>query len=300
MYMTKPVAIIIINYKMEWLTVSFVKNELSRIEYPHKIIIINNEATITSNSFLSAELGAAVIEDVSNIPQDQCNTVVLSSIVNLGFAKANNLGAAFCQKWFSPDYILFSNNDIQIKDLNVIDSLIGILCDLPDVGVVGPKVIGLDGIEQSPFPYTSFWVRHVWRHWSSLFYSLNKRIEKFNIDYPQKAKEGYHYYVMGSFFMVRASDFYNCGMFDPTTFLYAEEMILAERMRAIGKLVYYYPDVTVVHAHGKTTKKYMCGSINDVLFESECYYYRKYKKVSKFQLVLGRMTHGLLKRLKKN
>ena len=73
---------------------------------------------------------------------------------------------------------------------------------------------------------------------------------------------------MGSFLLVKAFDFYNCGMFDSHTFLYAEEPILAERMAAIGKRVYYYPDSEVIHEHGVTTSKFAKDKRSEWQFES--------------------------------
>ena len=59
--------------------------------------------------------------------------------------------------------------------------------------------------------------------------SLKRKQMRFNLNYAQNAQEGYHYKVMGSFFMLRAKDFFDCGEMDPHTFLFAEETILTER-----------------------------------------------------------------------
>ena len=99
---------------------------------------------------------------------------------------------------------------------------------------------------------------------------------------------------MGAFFVVRAVDLYKCGLFDPNTFLYMEEEILSERMKSIDKGAYYYPEVTVIHAHGVSTKKYIKNKMNNILFESEYYYYRKYMHTNLFLLYLGRITCHLV------
>ena len=62
---------------------------------------------------------------------------------------------------------------------------------------------------------------------------------------------------MGSFFIVKTQDFINCGMMDPNTFLYAEEIILSEKLKKINKQVYYFPSVTVLHEHGQTTSMHL-------------------------------------------
>lgn len=288
-------SIIIVNYKNEDLTINFVNKELSKIQIPHITVVVNNEASEESNSQLCQALNAQVVTsgyDDSDIVSD---IFILPSDENLGFAKGNNLGVIFSKKYFKPKYYLFANNDIQITDTKVVEKLISKLDTLNDAGIIGPQVIGLDGENQSPYPYRSFWDSHIWIYWSTFVYSKQKKIRKFEIDYPERAKEGFHYYVMGSFFLVRASDFYDCGMFDPSTFLYAEEMILSERMRNIGKKVFYYPGTNVIHAHGLTTKKFGGNKINDWMFESECYYYKTYRGVKTPLICLAKLTRALMK-----
>lgn len=288
-----PLSIVIINYRQEALTIRFVKNELSKIQLPHKTVIVNNSANRESNEFLCQELGAVLVDDSSNIDKGK-EVFVLPFSDNLGFAKGNNQGAEFCRKRFDPVYILFTNNDILIKGNDTVEKLIQKIEEHPEVGIIGPKVIGLDGKLQSPFPYTSYWRRHIWMYWSTLFYSTEKKKKVFQLDYQEKAQEGFHYYVMGSFFIVRASDFYKCGMFDSHTFLYAEEPILSERMAAIGKSVYYYPSSEVIHEHGVTTNKFAKGKMSDWQFESENYYYRTYKHTCWLLIFMGFVTHWLL------
>lgn len=288
-------SIIIVNYRNEDLTINFVKKELSKIKIPHVTVIVNNEATDESNSKLCQALNAQLVTSNYVGNESLCNIFIISSEDNLGFAKGNNLGVYFSKKNFQPEYYLFTNNDIQITDVEVVEKLISKLNIIDAAGIIGPRVVGLDGKNQSPYPYRSFWYRHIWIYWSSFIYSKQKKIQKFEIDYPDRAEEGFHYYVMGSFFVVRACDFYKCGMFDPATFLYAEELILSERMRIIGKKVYYYPGTYVIHAHGQTTKKYGGDRINDWLFESECYYYKAYMGVKPPLIFIAKVTRILLK-----
>ena len=116
--------IVTINYRQEELTIRFVKNELSKIQLPHKTIIVNNSATIGSNHLLCKELNATLVEDINEETDTQRDTFVISSIDNLGFARGNNLGAEFCRKWFASEYILFTNNDIRLISNDIAERLI--------------------------------------------------------------------------------------------------------------------------------------------------------------------------------
>ena len=297
--MSALLCVIIVNYKMEALTSKFVKNELVKVAIPHKTVIVNNAATKESDAALCKSLNATVINENENKNIDFNNDVfVISSAENLGFARGNNLGAEFCRKAFDPYYILFTNNDIKLSENNVVGKLLEKLHVTPEAGVIGPRVIKADGTEQSPCCYLSCWDREVVKHWSFFFLSKKKQTRRFHLDYAENAHEGFHYFVLGCFFIVRAKDFYNCGMFDSSTFLYAEEKILAERMKAIGKGIYYDPSVSVIHAHGSTTKKYAKNKILKWQKDSNLYYYRVYRHTPNRVLFMAKLTNSLV-RLKK-
>jgi GT2 family glycosyltransferase len=62
-----------------------------------------------------------------------------------------------------------SNTDITFKDKNVVDVLIQKLKTLPDnVAVIGPRVVGLDGKDQSPHSKIPFKRFFAWRLFSFL------------------------------------------------------------------------------------------------------------------------------------
>lgn len=88
-------------------------------------------------------------------------------------------------------------------------------------------------------------------------------------------------------------------MMDEHTFLFAEEMILSERMAAIGKKVYYDPEVSVIHAHGATIKKSMPSrKMANIQFKSNAYYYHHYRKVSNLEIAIGRLVLNMMRIVK--
>jgi GT2 family glycosyltransferase len=288
---TVMLSIVIVNYKNEQRTVRYIREELIKVTTPHVVVVVNNSATDASNQALVDGLEGALVTDVSFLPEGVSNIFVLPHTDNLGFARGNNLGAEFSIKHFSISHFLFSNNDIVLSDSDVVERLIEKLGDLPDVALIGPRILGLDGKNQSPEPYVPFWNRYVWLYWSSLLFSTQKKVSLFRLDYPQKAEEGEHYKLMGAFFIVRAADFFKCGMMDPNTFLFAEEVILAERMAGIGKKNYYYPSVKIFHEHSETISNHLdCRKKAWIQFQSESYYYRTYKKVSSLSIAIGKFS----------
>lgn len=290
--------VVIVNYKNEELTIRYVKDELSKINLEYNIVIVNNEATKYSNGVLCEALNAILVENVELAPGNNL-CYVISCPVNLGFAKANNLAATFSFLHLKNQILLFSNNDIQIIDNEICERLIEKLKADPHIGMIGPKVVGLNGEYQSPEPFRSFLDRYCWMYLSTPFLSKEKKKQRFKINYAANAEEGYHYKVMGSFFMLRTRDFMECGMMDPHTFLYAEEIILSERLKKIGKGVYYLPTVSVIHAHGGTTSKTLGHKgINRHLLESETYYYKTYIKTPSWKIFFGRVVYKTINIIK--
>jgi len=292
------IAILIVNYKDEERTISYIKEEISKVQSPCIIVVINNAATNESDAILLNKLDAVLVTDIYLKPiKSKC--YVISHSDNPGFAKGNNIGAEFSMKHFEITHFVITNNDIRFLNNDVVERLIEKLDSLTHVGMIGPQIIGLDGKKQSPEPYFTFWNRYIWMYWLTPFLSSTKKIKIFKLDYSQEAMEGEHYKIMGSFFIVKALDFKNCGMMDSNTFLYAEEMILSERLKGINKKVYYCPKVAVIHEHGQTINQHF-NSVKSMRlqFSSECYYYQTYLRVSSFSIFLGKLSLNTYIKLK--
>lgn len=273
------IGIVVINFGNPERTIRFVREECSKVKAEHRVVVVDNGSGAATEDKLRADLSG--FADI--IPARE----------NLGFAKGNNLGAEYAIKQ-GADYILFVNNDIVFTDPDMADRLAAKLAELPEAGMIGPKVVGLDGRLQSPSPLLPFSRRHLLPYWGKLVYSKETLRRKMLSDYSQTAPEGFCDYVSGCCFLVPVSAFTDAGMFDPATFLYGEEMILSARMKAIGRRVYYYPAVSVLHEHGATTRRlYEKKRIRRMKFESEAYYYRTYEGTPSWKIFLGRFTLGL-------
>jgi len=278
------IGVIVINYHSEEKTIFFVKNELSKISSPYAVVIVDNDST---------EDGLTRLMDAFKDSPSQ-HVFVVPSKENLGFAKGNNLGVEVAINQFNPEVLLFANNDISLMSDDVVDKMADKLRAVPEAGAIGPKVVGLDGKLQSPERFFSFWERHVALNLASLVMTKRRKAEVFKEDYAEKAEEGFHYRVSGSFFMITTSAWSSCHGMDSATFLYAEEMILSERLKRIGKGVYYYPEVAVLHEHGTTTRKYYDAvAIREMRFRSDMYYYKTYIGTPSWQFRIAEFTYKL-------
>ena len=271
--------IVIVSYRSDDLTVRFVKEELSRVRMPYTLVVVDNGATEEEAAALQLRIPEAYV----------------MAAENGGFARGNNLGAAWLSEHGGVDQILFTNNDIHLCSDDVVERLSGKLAANPEIGAIGPEVVGTDGKRQSPEPYIGIWDRFVWMYVSTLFLSREKKEKRFRLDYPEKAQEGFHYKLMGSFLLVDAEAFFSAGMFDGNTFLYAEEPILSERFSAIGRRMYFYPAVRVVHEHGTTIRRSVRRRDADLLqWRSMAYYYRRYRGVSRFSIAVSGLFYRMI------
>lgn len=287
-------AVIIVSYKSNEQTAGFVLNELSRVALPHKVIIVNNGAAQGDSDALALATGARLCT-AGGTADGSADIYVIDNPENSGFARGNNIGARFAIDALGADKLLFSNNDISLLDEDAVEQMSDLLDKVPEAGIVGPRIVGLDGHLQSPEPYLSFARRHIWMYLCTPFISKKKKRKIFKFDYSETAAEGFHYKLMGSFFMVRSSDFVRCAMMDEGTFLYSEEPILTERMASIGLKPYYLPSVAVLHQHSKTISSTFDSRKQDALqFESEVYYYAKYRRVGKMQVFVARLIRKIL------
>lgn len=271
--------IVVVSYHSDDRTVSFVTKELPKIRVPFKVVIVDNGA--------SPEEAEALAKRLPNVKVLRAE--------NGGYAKGNNLGAEWLRENVSPEYILFSNDDISIRSESLMEVLLDRCVHHPEIGAIGPEVVGLDGVRQSPEPYIGLWKRYFWMYVSSLFLSRERKRRVFDLDYPSRAQEGVHHKLSGSFILVDAASFFQAGMFDEQTFLYAEENILSERLSAIGRTCWFCPSVRVVHEHGKTINDHFRDKSRSLLqYDSMAYYYRAYKGYSRFETVVVRILFRII------
>ena len=277
---TGPVlGIVVVSYHSDDRTVSFVLEELPRIRVPYQVVVVDNGASQEEADALAGRL-----------PR-----VKVLRAENGGYAKGNNLGAEWLRENFAPAHILFSNDDIRIPPGFPMEVLLETCRLHPEIGAIGPEVVGTDGRRQGPEPYMGLWKRYFWMYLSTLFLSREKKRRVFRLDYAAAAQEGPHYKLSGSFVLVDAASFFQAGRFDEQTFLYAEENILSERLSAMGRKCRFCPSARVVHEHGRTINDHFRERSRALMqYDSMAYYYRTYKGYSRFETGLARLLFRLI------
>ena len=286
------VGVVVVSYKSNQLTIDFLHRELANIDVPLVCCVVCNAATREDICEIAEKTGAEVCTEESDVKDaGQGAIYLIPSTENLGFAKGNNLGVEFLQRNFDCDYVLFSNNDIEIKSTDCVSTLISRLNENAEIGAIGPRILSLDGSDQLPHDgYVSIYRQIGW-HLLPFLRKKQKPGSNIQISSEPSRSSGFTYWTQGSFFVMRMKDFVEVGMFDPNTFLYAEEPILAEKLKQIGTRFYYENSVSVLHYEGGTiVKQHGSRKSEYMVMESNCYYYRKYLHYNPLLVWLYRMT----------
>ena len=180
------------------------------------------------------------------LPTEFPTVKYLRSEKNLGFAKANNLGA----QGASGDYLLLLNSDARLK-AESLRLAVEWMNAHPECGIAGAQLLNPDGSRQNSianFPTLAT---------ELLNKSLLRRL--FPSRYPGKEQrfagpvevES----VVGAFMLVRGEAWKAIGGFDERYFFFLEETDFCLATRRAGWKIFHLPQVEVWHEQGKSAKQ---------------------------------------------
>lgn len=162
---------------------------------------------------------------------------------NTGYARANNQGI----KKSVGEYLLLLNNDTLVHK-DALQNLLEFAKNTPDAGVVGTRLLNIDGSLQKScyhFPTIKNAIKEYWFGHKGLF-------EKFApIGNEPAAVDS----VVGAAFLITPEARKKVGMLDERYFAYFEDIDYCRQTWKRGLRVYYLPDAIITHYHGATFKK---------------------------------------------
>lgn len=237
------VSVIIVNYHSEELIKACVKTvneKTTGLEF--EIIIVDNAG------------GQEALDQLQTIESEHIR--IISSDSNLGFGKANNLGASYAEG----KYLFLLNPDTELIN-NAVKILYDYSEEHPDTGIAGGNLYSKDG---NPVPsfcmeYDTLKNERKDSSWSEII--LSKVREKTNS--KRKVKKQFNdtnvpmevAYIFGADMFMKKSVFDSANGFDPDFFMYAEEEELTRRIAAMGYNVICVPQAKIIHLEGATTSE---------------------------------------------
>jgi GT2 family glycosyltransferase len=220
---------------------------------------------------------------------DQLTSVVLLQIPdNRGFARGNNVGIQFVLNATKSRYVLVLNNDAALQE-DALPLLVSALEGEPDAGLAGPRLLDANDGSEWQWPVKnrlSFdTVLIVFTGLNRLFRGTRIYLAKFE----RSSKQVPVYAIPGSCMLFTRKAIEDIQHFDPATFLYWEEFIVAEKLLAHGYLTLYVPACRVVHKLGASTRKLGARKFVENM-RSETYFFSKYGKFSAHQILVLSMV----------
>lgn len=239
------------------------------------IVTYNSEKTIEEClQSVGSQIETIVVDNnstdsTSDIVKKFTSVKLIQNKENLGFGKANNIGV----KNSTGDYLFFLNPDC-IVEKNTIEKLCDYLDKNLEAAVVGPKLLNQKGDiqrELSPFPTVLSQALILLRlHRLPFFQDIV--YPNYNFERTQEAE-----HLMGAALMVRKEIFEKVGGFDPGFFLWFEETDLLKRIKETGSKIIYYPEASVTHLVGQSTRQLNFLTKQTIWNKSLLYYFKKHK-----------------------
>jgi N-acetylglucosaminyl-diphospho-decaprenol L-rhamnosyltransferase len=226
------------------------------------------------------------LELIADLPANK-----IQSSRNGGFGFGCNLGAAAGDA----PYVLFLNPDARI-DERELRTMTAVLGSEPEVGIVGPRIVGTDGaLFHSMRRYQrvgSTWATALFLHRVFTHAAWANEIIRAPEAYDRPA---YPEWVSGACMLVRRSVLESIGGFDERFFLYGEDMDLCARAHSAGYRVRYEPTVQVLHEGGGSAPR---TSLYAVLARSRMLFARRHAgplsaALQYLGLTAGAITHVL-------
>ncbi|HYC40096.1 MAG TPA: glycosyltransferase family 2 protein [Chitinophagaceae bacterium] len=264
------VSIVIINYNTFSLTsdcIRSLKRETRGLNY--ELILVDNASTETDSwLFLQA------FPDIK----------LIKSPVNGGFAHANNLGIAQA----AGKYILLLNSDTLLTEDSISRS-VEFCKTLPDAGVLGCRMVYPDGEIQ----YTARRFRGIGWELLDLF-----RFIPYMMPYHRRSR-----LMLGKYFRHDETvqcDWLNGAFFlfekellgllpgkklDERFFMYGEDQLWCEQIRALGRRNYFFAGTTIIHIGGGSTDPQRRLALRKIMIRNELAIMRARKGTGIYYLV---------------
>lgn len=163
---------------------------------------------------------------------------------NIGYGAAANRGASGADG----EYLVVANPDI-IWTPGSLDRLVAAAERWPGAAAVGPAIVTLDGHlypSSRALPSLGRGIGHALFGW---FWPANPWTRSYRRETGEPV-EGETGWLSGSCLLLRREAFEAVGGFDPTYFMFFEDVDLCERLAAAGWRVVYAPDAEVRHVGG--------------------------------------------------
>ena len=227
-----PVRVVVVTYSPGDALTDFLSSLKTATTAPYDVVLADNGSTDGAPE-------AAVAPGVSLLPTGG----------NLGYGRAANAGAVGATE----EWLVVANPDV-VWSPGSLDELLDAGSRWPAAGCLGPAIRTPDGRlypSARAFPSLGRGVGHAVLGW---WWPANPWTRSYRSEVG-KPVEGPTGWLSGSCMLLRRSAFEAVGGFDPSYFMYCEDMDLCRRLGEAGFQNIYVPSAVVTHTGGHATSR---------------------------------------------
>ena len=235
----KKISIIIVNYNVQYFLEVCLHSVIRACKgIDAEIIVVDNNSVDGSNEMVK-----------SKFPSVQ----LIENKDNKGFSKANNQAVAIAKG----EYILFLNPDTVLPE-DFFSKTLDYLDRHPNVGALGPRLIDGKGNfapdSKKSFPTLSVAIFKTTG--LNKIFSRSPTINKYYAVHIQEHEIAPVEVLSGCCMFLRSSLLPIIGeAFDEDYFMYCEDVDLSFRVQQAGFLNIYFPETSIIHYKGESTRK---------------------------------------------
>lgn len=173
---------------------------------------------------------------------------------NIGFGAANNRAFQACAARY---YFALNRDTLIPENSRTVARIVAFMDEHPRVGVMGPKLLNLDGSLQYScyrFDWPSILIKPLKQiNWDEKYAWVRKYTDRLLMkDYDHNALRPVDW-VLGAALIVRHEAMQEVGWFDDRFFAYLEDCDWCRSMWEKHWSVYYVPEIVIMHAHARTS-----------------------------------------------
>ncbi len=186
------------------------------------------------------------------------NVYLIENRENVGFSKANNQAIHQAKG----QYVLLLNPDTVVEE-DTFSKTIDFMETHPEAGGLGVKMIDGKGnfLPESKRGLPTPWVAFCKMFGLSRLFPKSEKFGRYHLSFLDENQTHEVDVLAGAFMLLRMETLHKTGLLDETFFMYGEDIDLSYRITKSGYKNFYFPETTIIHYKGESTKK---GSLNYV------------------------------------
>ncbi|MFA6482916.1 MAG: glycosyltransferase, partial [Bacteroidales bacterium] len=243
----KPIriSVIIVSYNVKFFLEQCLKSVYrAGKDIPMEVFVVDNN---------SADGSCVMVKNL--FPE----AVLIENTENTGFSKANNQAMRIA----TGEYQLILNPDTVVEEYTF-QRILAFMDGHPEAGALGVRMIDGKGtfLPESKRALPTPWVSFYKVFGLAALFPKSKKFGQYHLGYLPQDEVNQVDILPGACMLIRKSVLDITGFFDESFFMYGEDIDLSYRIRLAGYQNYYFPETTIIHYKGESTKK---SSINYVL-----------------------------------